>query len=183
MKIITRVDTNIFPFDWVNIDTSYRESKGKRVEIYLKEDSDLINDLIFLFYNLFGDIKEEVFVYNKSWWDFTLDTFNMTSEEGDYGIENKSEQTRTYLKILLDSEIYLGYSGSCRCLNWDRFLSSIIDCTIAHIAPYSPIFYNVQNDLFFYFHHTGSIGLFYKEFTPYIEKLLQKSTQEYILEE
>ncbi len=183
MKIITRVDTDIFPFDWVNVDTSYSESKGERIEIYLKVDFDLTTNLIFLFYNLFGEIKEDILIYDKSWWNFTLDTFNITSEKGDYGIENKPEQTRAYLKMLLDSEIPFGYSGSCRCLNWDKFLSNIVDCVVTHIAPYSPIFYNVENNLFFYFHHTGSIGLYYKELTPYIEKLLRKSAQEYILEE
>ncbi|WP_108822570.1 hypothetical protein [Dysgonomonas sp. Marseille-P4361] len=178
MKIIEKIETNVFPFDWVNLEC-YPDSKGYRTEIYLKDEDNITTNLIFMFYELFNSEKENISIYNNSWYDFTLDIFNIDSEEADYALEDKSELTKKYLQMLIEANIEPTYSGSCKCLDWDKLLPIVIDCIVLHIAPYSPLFYNEKYDFFFYFHHTGSIGFYFKEPLPYILEILNKSKNSY----
>ena len=151
MKILEKDANKKFPFDWVNLDYLPESNGGKR-EIYLQDNVNITEGLIFMFYLLFRSTKNNIQIYNSSWWDFCLDTWD----------SNKADETKDYLKILYESHIEYGYSGSCNCFNWDRFLHVTLRCIITHKAPYSPIFYEDRNDFFFYFHHSGSIGIYYK---------------------
>ncbi|AEW03417.1 hypothetical protein A4D02_18980 [Niastella koreensis] len=179
MKILEKVNETGFPFNWANMDY-YPESTAERKEIYLvNDDDDSVAGLIFLFYSLFGDLKNDLKIYSKSWWDFCLDTWNPESDKADYQLKNKSEESQNYLKMLEDSGIEVGYSGCCRCENWDKYLPIVLKCIVSNIAPYSPLFFDKENEFFFYFHSSGSIGMYYKEENETIKKILLKGWQEY----
>ena len=88
-------------------------------------------------------------------------------------------RTAAYLKMLTDAGIPPEYSGSMECLNWDEFLSIILRCVVSHAAPYSPVFYSEADQLFFYLHHTGSIGLYYEKETTLISEILETAAEQY----
>lgn len=178
MKILEEITNQNFPLTWANLN-SYAESEGHRNEIYLINNENLIEGLILMFYALFRTIKSNIKVYNPSWWDYCLDTWNVQEDMYDYELESKSVETKCYLTMLKESSIELGYSGICKCNDWDKFLSITLDCIVTHIAPYSPIFYDEENDFFFYFHHSGSMGFYYKERNEIVEKILSISKDEY----
>jgi len=161
MKIIEKYDNQHFPLKWANLN-NYTESKGEKREIYLVEHRNLLEDMISLFYFLFGMSKDDILVYNESWWNFCLDTWDINKDNYNYDLNNKSDETKEYLKMLNDSGIEIGFSGICKCIDWDIFLHIVLKCIINHIAPYSPVFYNKKKNFFFYFHHSGSIGIYYK---------------------
>jgi hypothetical protein len=121
-------------------------------------------------------------VYNKSWWDFCLDTWNIDTDEYNYELKNKSEESLAYIELLIASGIYTGYSGCCKCNDWGSFLPIILDCVTSHIAPYSPRFCDVENEFFFYFHHTGSIGLYYKKDNDVIKGILEIAGNEFVVD-
>jgi hypothetical protein len=182
MKAILKEEIKDFPFDWANLN-SYRESSSYRKEIYLKDHNSMIEGLIFLFYSLFGHAKNRFIIYNKSWWDFCLDSWDFNKDEYNYDLESKSAETQEYLKILKESEIQVNYSGCCICMDWDRFLFVVLKCIISHKAPYSPLFCDVEEEYFFYFHHTGSIGIYYKNENDAIKEILAKSYKGYTVED
>lgn len=134
-----------------------------------------------MFYTLFQGIKNDIKVYNHSWWDFCLDTWNPNADEYDYELKGKSSETKDYLIMLTESSIEHGYSGTCSCNNWDKFLVIALACVVTHQAPYSPIFYNEKNDFFFYFHHTGSIGFYYKVRNETVAKILAIAKHKYLV--
>ena len=186
MKAIEKINDKDFPFSWANV-KAYRASDAHRKEIYLTENGDLIEGLMFLFYALFGKYKDEIFVYSDHWWEFSLDTATFETDPAvdmkpvsyDYSPEGKSEETKAYLALLRDADIEIGYEGSCRCLNWDTFLPTVLRCVVNHTAPYSPVFYNKENQFFFYFHHSGSIGMYYREHNDMIDSILDAAMKEY----
>jgi|SRR5690554_1773952 len=178
MKILDKITNQDFPLTWANLD-SYTQSKGHKNEIYLFNNENLIEGLTFMFYTLFGNIKSNIKVYNPSWWDYCLDTWNAKEDVYDYELEGKSVETKCYLRMLIQSSIELGYSGICKCNDWDKFLSITLTCIVTHIAPYSHVFYDQENDFFFYFHHTGSMGFYYKTRNEVVEKILSTSKDEY----
>ena len=179
-KILTKSNIH-FPFAWVDLD-HYPSSNANRVEIYIKEQSDLKENLKILFYDFFENIKDDIYVYNRSWGDFTLDTWNIDTDTYDYSFLNKPAMTANYLQLLQDSNIVYSYSGSCQCHNWDIFLSITLSCIVTHLAPYSPIFYYSKNNFFFYFHHSGSIGLYFKEEDEIMSKIMKLALENYIVE-
>ncbi len=130
---------------------------------------------MFLFYSLFGDSKGRLIIYNKSWWDFCLDAWDLDKDQYNYDLEGKSAETQEYLKILKESGIQANYSGCCVCMDWDRFLFVVLECIINRKAPYIPLFCDVENKYFFSFHHTGSIGIYYKEENNVIKQILSKA--------
>ena len=132
-----------------------------------------------MFYTLFGGAKSNIKVYNPSWWDYCLDTWNAKSDKYDYELEGKSDESKDYLIMLKESSIENSYSGTCICNNWDKFLSIILACIVTNIAPYSPVFYDEENDFFFYFHHSGSIGFYYKIRNEVVEKIINVIADEY----
>lgn len=179
--ILTQSDNN-FPFEWVNT-SSYRDSNAFRCEIYLKNQQDMLDSLITLFYSLFGKFKDKLLIYNKSWWDFCLDTWDIEKDEYNYDLRGKSDETQEYLKILKEAKLPLGYSGCCTCTDWDRFLSVMLTCIISHRAPYSHLFCEPDSKIFFYFHYTGSIGIYYKEESSVIKHLLFTAQKAYDIRE
>lgn len=178
MNSIKKTNNQNFPFEWVNIE-NLQESNAEKKEIYLIEHENICEDLILLFYSLFGSLKDNILIYNSSWWDFCLDTWNPNKEESDYGIESKSEESINYLKLLENAKIETGYSGSCKCMNWDTFLPIILRCIVNQQAPYSPIFYNEENDFLFYFHYSGSIGFYYYKKNEVVEQIIKTAQIEY----
>lgn len=182
MSVILKEASKEFPFDWANLN-SYRESFAHRQEIYLKDHNNIVEGLSLLFYYLFGHRKKRLIIYNKSWWNFCLDTWDFNNDEYNYDLDGKSIETREYLKILKRSEIPIDYSGCCTCMDWERFLFVILECIISYRAPYSPLFCDIEYEYFFYFHHTGSIGIYYKKENDVIKELLLKAYEEYRLED
>lgn len=178
MKTVEKIINQKFPLTWANLD-SYAESKGNKLEIYLINNENCIEGLILMFYTLFRTIKSNIKVYSPSWWDFCLDTWNVKEDRYDYELEGKSVESKDYLIMLKESFIDLGYSGVCKCNDWDKFLKITLGCIITHNAPYSPIFYDDENNFFFYFHHTGSIGFYYKMRNEGVEKILSIAKKEY----
>lgn len=169
-KILKKLNKD-FPLKWVNLDF-LPDSSGKKVEIYLSQKDHLSQELILMFYLLFNYVKDNIEIYNPSWWDFCMDTWNYAEDKYDYSLDSKTEESRKYLIMLRESDIEIGYSGICNCNDWDKFLSIILDCIMTHQAPYSPIFYDEKNDFFFYFHHSGSMGFYYYSENEIISKIL-----------
>lgn len=178
MKTLDKIINKSFPLTWANLD-SYTESKGHKNEIYLINNDNFIEGLILMFNTLFRSLKSDIRLYNPSWWDYCLDTWNPDKDKYDYELEGKSAETKDYLIMLRESSIEIGYSGICKCNDWDKFLSITLTCIVNHIAPYSPIFYDEENDFFFYFHHSGSIGFYYKVRNEIVEKILSISKGKY----
>ncbi len=180
MNVLKKYNKPEFPLNWVDLEY-FPNSLGGRKEIYLKDKSNKIEDLILLFYLLFGKLKDELLIYDNSWWDFPLETWNCFKNEYDYKIENKSKYTSDYLRMLEDSKIEVGYSGNCKCEHWDTYLLTVLRCVVNHEAPYSPILYHEKCNFFFYFHHSGSIGFYYHEENILIEHILKRAHNEFIL--
>ena len=179
MKVIEEIKGNDFPFSWANLEY-YPDTKSERVEIYLREDENLEEGLIFLFYSLFGKHKDEIFVYDKLWWDLCLDTWNIQEDSYDYDLDNVSKETRDYLQLLENAAIEKGYTGSCKCLDWDTYLPVLLRCILRHLAPYSSLFYSKEYNFFFYFHYTGSIGMYYHK-NKVTDEILEIAARKYDL--
>jgi len=175
-KILTEDITN-FPLEWANLE-SYRNSGSFRREVYLKDESNIAN-LASLFYLLFGSRKEEILIYDKSWWDFCLDTWDIQDGLTNYDLKGKTKETQDYLSMLLNSGINKKFQGCCKCTDWDRFLHIVLSCILNHIAPYSQLFCDIKNEYFFYFHETGSIGLYFKHKNVLISEILEKAELNY----
>lgn len=181
MDIIQKSDLKGFPFKWVNL-SNYSESKGNKTEIYLHDRSEITNGLFELFFNLFNECIPDVLIYSDSWWDFTIETWSYENETYNYSTEGKSKETIDYLLMLEESGIEKGYSGVCECSNWAKFLQIILSCITSHKAIYSPIFYDKNENFFFYFHHTGSIGLYYEKENTKIINILDLAKVNYLIE-
>jgi hypothetical protein len=74
--------------------------------------------------------------------------------------------------MLRNSNVEFQYAGFCTCKNWDEFLPVILSCVLNHKAPFSPLFYDIDEEFVFYFHHTGGVGLLYKTETTAIKKII-----------
>lgn len=172
--ILERQTEVTFPFEWVQLDSeACIDTHGYKVEIYLDKECFNIEDMKSLFYDLFGSIADELLIYNSSWWDFCLDTWNIHEDISCYDTKLLSQETVRYLDMLKDSDIPKGYSGSCKCNNWDIYLTVTLACIVKGIAPYGDLIYDSQKQLFFYFHHTGSIGLYYKKSFPLLLDIMK----------
>ncbi|RYU91263.1 hypothetical protein EWM62_04805 [Mucilaginibacter terrigena] len=178
MQIIQTITDISFPFDWINL-TYLPESDAKRVEIYLADDEEPVMGLTNMFATLFSDLKQNILVFNNSWGDFCLDTWNIHRGLYNYDLQGKSIETQKYLTMLKDSEIPTYYKGACEVQSWEGFLSVIVPCITNHVAPYSPIFFSKKYDIVFYFHYTGSIGLYYRNEGDEINELLKIAEAKY----
>lgn len=163
---------------WANLE-DYPESKAFRKEIYTHAESKEVEELAILFHHLFGPLKDRINIYDSSWWDLCLGTWNMEKDDYDYSPESKSPETAAYLTMLTDAGIPPEYSGCVQCLHWDEFLTIILRCIVSHAAPYSPIFYSEADQLFFYFHHTGSIGLYHEKESEVVKGILERAAERY----
>ena len=67
---------------WVDL-KFLSESKGHHKEIYLKQNYDFVEGLIFLFYNLFGSFRKEIYILDIFWWNFNLEIWNAFQDEYD----------------------------------------------------------------------------------------------------
>lgn len=181
MALIKPLFQEALPLPWANLE-GYRNSKAHRKEIYTNAaDGDEVSALTELFFHLFGPVKEQVLIYDKSWWDVCLGTWDIVNDKYDYTPEGKSIETSRYLTILHDAGITADFSGTCSCLDWNGFLPVILDCIVSHAAPYSPIFYSKAHDFFFYFHHTGSIGIYYPIENEAVKGILERAAEKYEL--
>lgn len=181
MKIIKKYNKNDFSgYTWLNFD-SLSKSDGYKLEVYLNDSKDIVSDLIVIFHELFGKYKSEILVSDfkpdGKWGDFCLDTWDIESEKSDYSPDNKQEPTASYLAMLRDSGIEPIYSGFCKCLDWDKFLNVMLHCVLQHTAPYSMMFYVPDYKFVFYFHHTASLGIYYKELNVEIKHIIKKAQE------
>lgn len=180
MRILQPIDIGGFPLEWANLE-SYRKSDAFRIEIYLKEIDNIVEGMVALFYNLFASELSNIIVFDRLWWDFCLDTWKIAEDQHDYDLSNRSKTSKEYLKMLMESEVEKNFSGCCRCNDWNVFLKTILICIVNHEAPYSPLFIDLENDFFFYFHHTGSIGLYYRRENDVTKNIIEKASRYYDL--
>ncbi len=178
MIIIKKYRKNDFKgFDWLDFDY-LPDSEGYKFEIYFKDSNDQVSQSILFFYSLFkiflSDILIKNFGHDAEWGNFCLDTWNIDNDRYDYSPDNKKEPTASYLAMLKDSEIEPEYTGFCECIDWDKFLHVTLHCVMAHAAPYSMMFYVPSYELVFYFHHSGSIGVYYRELNSGVKHIIER---------
>lgn len=172
----TQFDT----YNWLNFE-SLPESNGYKFELYPDSDLDTA-ELVLLFYSLFGqflnDFRVGQFGGDTSWGDFCIDTWDLHGDRYDYSPNGKSESTSAYLNMLIGNEIEPEYTGTCKVLNWDQFLPIVLDCILSHTAPYSVMIYNPNYDFVFYFHHTSSLGFYYKDLNEGVQHIIERAKME-----
>lgn len=180
--IIKKERSEVFNgFDWLNFDY-LPESNGFKFELYFKEPGDLVSQSILYFHLLFNSLFNEILVQtfrpNSEWGNFCIDTWDIERDKYDYSPENKQEPTASYLAMLRDNHIEPHYSGFCKCFDWDKFLYVTLHCVMEHTAPYSMMFYVPNKEFVFYFHHTGSLGIYYKELNEEIKGVILRADVE-----
>lgn len=178
MRIIEKRNCLEFPFDWINLDF-YPESEGKKIEIISKKTENKKENMIDMFNKIFIALDQSIYIYFSSWWDYTLDTWNIQSDNFDYSKNNKHITSKKYINLLEKSEIEIGYSGCCSCNDYVAFLKISLNPLLQKKAPYSHLFFNVENNYFFYYHHTGEIGLYYKEKNLIVGRIIDIASKEY----
>ncbi|GAA4234266.1 hypothetical protein GCM10022291_13310 [Postechiella marina] len=175
MKLLKK--TQFKAYNWLNFE-SLPESDGYKFELYSKLDID-VTEITILFYSLFkkfiDDLQVGQFGINSEWGDFCIDTWDLHNDRYNYSPEGKSNSTAAYLTMLIENEIGPDYNGFCRSLNWDKFLPIVLDCILNHMASYSIMIYAPKHDFVFYFHHTGSIGIFYKELNDGVKHIIERA--------
>lgn len=175
MQILTKIEDKELPFEWLYL-TDLRKSNSLRKEIYLGDKGNPVEELKAFFYSCFGNLKDNLIVWNGKWAYFFLDTWEIDSDNYNLSIENSSKETARYLKTLADSDIDTDYEGLCICNDWEELLSIIIPAVVNHSTPYSPYFLDKKNEIMFYFHHTNSIGIYYKSENEIIQQIFQKAS-------
>jgi len=175
MQILEKTTDNELPFEWLDL-TGLRSSNSLRKEIYLDDKGNPAEELKRFFFSCFGNLKEDIVISNSRWGYFCLDIWNINDDTYDFSAENSSHETNQYLKMLLDSGIDTEYEGLCICNDWENFLSIVLPAIVNHIAPYSPYFLNKKNEYMFYFHHTNSIGIYYKSENKAIQDIFKKAS-------
>ncbi|MFD0863720.1 hypothetical protein ACFQ1M_16010 [Sungkyunkwania multivorans] len=175
MKLLEKTEFNAY--SWLNFE-SLPDSHGYKFELYPKSELN-IDGFVILFYSIFEKFIDELqigqFGRNNKWGDFCIDTWDLHNDRCDYSLEGKSKSTSTYLNMLTANEIEPEYTGFCKSLNWNRFLPIILDCIFNHIAPYSIMIYAPNCQLVFYFHHTGSIGVYYSDLNDGVMHVIDKA--------
>ena len=167
-----------FPFNWVNLSPeSGINAQSHKIEISPRNQKANVSNMKSLFHDLFNTIINELSIFSLSWWDYCLDTWDIQKNTYCYSPQYLSKETANYLIMLQKSDIVQGYSGSCICNDWDAYLSIALDCLIKGIAPYGHLIYDFNKQFFFYFHYSGSIGLYYKEGNPFIANLIKNNTK------
>lgn len=179
-EILTKDQIDQFPFNWIDIEF-LPYSNAQKIEIYLNNVDDKEVGLFQMFDFLFESYKHSIRVYNKSWWDFCLDTWDIDRDTYNYELTGKSPNSRSYLQLLINSNIEIGYSGVCSCSKWSEFIPVILKCILSNEAPYSHFFFDKEGRFIFYFHHTGSIGLLFNSTSPEVEEILRRSRGSYLV--
>jgi len=172
--------TNFKGYEWLNFE-NLLYSKGSKFELHANDDLE-IEEFIILFFSIFGKFINEIqlgqFGTNSEWGNFCIDVWDVENDRYDYSLDNKSETTSLYLKMLFENEIEPTYAGYCKCYDWDKFIPIIINCIINHSAPYSLMFYIPSYEFVFYLHHTNSFGIYYKKANKEIEYIIAKAKTE-----
>lgn len=178
MRLLEKTRFNAY--SWLNFE-SLPDSKGYKFELYPNSDLN-ITELVLLFYSLFKKFIDGLqigqFGKNAEWGDFCVDTWDLHHNRYDYSPEGKSKSTSAYLNMLIANEIEPDYNGFCKSLNWEKFLPIILDCILSHTASYSVMIYAPNDEFVFYFHHTGSIGVYYKELNNGVMHIIEKAKAE-----
>ncbi len=178
--------------DWFNY-KDYRQSESFRAELYLasasgSEQTDLSeidyalqrNQLVEVFNFLITGSEDDLVLMqgeqSSPWSGMTLDVWRFDEEKDEFILtfdEGFSQETEAYLSLLKASNIPLDYAGACKCINWDEFLPILLDCVLKHIAPHSPLVYDTTREIVIYFHHTFSLGVYYRQaaFRELIDKV------------
>lgn len=169
--MLYKVNDSSIPFNWENKEF-LPHSDANRLEVYLTDPS--IDNLKIMFYHLFGSKKEQLLIYDTSWGDFTLDTWNPNDDTYNYSNSDKSTQTIAYLNMLKISGVEYDYKGICKSSDWDNYLDITLKCILSHVAPFGHKIYNKEAEYFFYFHHTYSIGYYYKNQNTTVNRILDK---------
>lgn len=182
MIILEKKECGNVPFKWIDLD-DLRESNGYRLEGYLNSNY-TIEHLILMFYDLFGACKNDLVIYESGWGDFCLDTWNVHNDTYDYSLENKTAESKEYILMLQESNIAPNYVGCCSCNNWDKYLYTTLNCILNHVAPYGQKIFHLNAEFFFYFHHSYSMGFYFKEKNAIIDNILKKlnNSDEYDVE-
>ena len=175
MRIIEKYE-GFNGFKWLNFDY-LPDSKAGRFEIYFEESGDVISKFIQLFNVIFNkslsNVLIKTFGEESEWGDFCIDTWDAESDEYDYSPENKTEPTSSYLSMLKDSGVEPSFTGFCQCNDLDKFLYIIIHCVMDYKAPYSMMFYDIDNEIVFYLHHSCSFGVYYKELNANVKSIIE----------
>ncbi len=187
MSIVSKANLSLnefyCQFGWLNFD-NFRQGKGYGFQLYFPESKNITNqDLIAVFHALFEPFLNNLTIAllepgtseEGGWGDFCLETWNIQQDTYDYSPEGKSPETARYLEMLQASHIEPSYDGLGYCQYWDQFLSITLDCVMTHKALYSFDFYELTNQFLFYFHHTRSLGIYYKQFNDAIMHILQQA--------
>lgn len=182
MKVVKKYRSDDFQgFDWLNFDY-LPDSEGYKFEIYFNESKDLVSQSILFFYSLFAsflnDLLIKIFGQAGEWGNFCLDTWDMDKDSYDYSPDNKEEPTASYLAMLRDSQIEPEYTGFCECTDWDKFLYITLHCVMSHKAPYSMMFYVPNHELVFYFHYSGSLGVYYRKLNVGVRHIIERAKAE-----
>lgn len=175
-------DGNNFPFDWADLEY-LPNSKANYREIYTSDNADVLDSLMFLFDKLFLASKDRLVIYSGGWWDFCLQSWDIQNNSHDYNRNDLKFNVKAYYSMLLESDIKIGYSGNCVCTNWEKYLQLTLKCIIEHDAPYGHLICDTVNQYFFYFHHSASIGLYFKNENAVISKLLNVAVENFRIEE
>jgi len=164
-------------FEWLNFEY-LPDSRGFKFEIDFEESYDLVSKSIDYFHFLFKKYFNEIIVSpptpNFEWGSFCLEVWNGTDDTYDYSNKNKHAITINYLNMLKNNNIEVDYIGCCRCLNWNEFLVITLNCIINYMALYSMMFYIPSENIVFYFHYSGSIGVYYQELNAEVINILEK---------
>lgn len=162
------------PLEWLDIDY-LPNSESNRMEIHLTKHEVMTSDLLLMFNRLFYNQSDDLLIYNINWWAFCVDTWDINSDLYLIDAERLTNETHNYLELLRKSNIEIDFSGCCKCSDWDFFLRIILDCLLTNTAPYSPFFIDLEHQFAFYFHHTGSIGLYYKYKSQVVCDIISKA--------
>ena len=161
--------TQTFP-TWFSLD-NFPISEAYRYEIYLNDDSSVEN-LYLMFERLFSNIDTLILCYDTSWWDICIETWDINNNLFNYTLQGKSVETCNFLKMLEDNNITKNYNGFITSTSWDIFLDKLLPLVLTGQAPYCPLFYIEKYEIVFYFHHSGSIGLYAHQKSEFLQTLL-----------
>lgn len=186
---ILRKHKDFTPFDWLDF-RPLSNSKASRFQIYFPgEDEEYsidssIDRMIWLFQRLFHNYSNSIvvtsFLPEGEWGSYCLETFEIDDlgfGTTNYSREWKNQDVKEYMLLLRENNILPTYVGACYCEDWDKFLRITLNCVMTHVAPYGFMFYSLQYEFVFYFHHTESVGLYYKTLNDAIIEIL-KTCQE-----
>lgn len=179
-KLLQKTNKSVFPFEWIDFER-LRNSQSFRLEIYLNEDvEDYQIGLEELFVTLFSQHKKSLNIYYDNWGDFAYEDLD-PDDLASFANEGTPFVPFGYTEVLEDSKIEKTYVGSCECLDWDSFIKLEIKYVVKWRAMYGHYFFSPDCEFFFYFHHTGSIGFYYKEENSQVREILSKAKAQYRL--